>query len=933
MSRATYNFDIKGIDCANCAASIETAISKLEGISNVTLNFLKGSLVYDCDHDLGNEMEEKVRAVIAKEEPDAVLTSKGHSHHHDHDHESHEDHEHSHAACEENHDHCECGNQEDQDHHHDHDHDHDHEHHHCRCEGHEDAEHHHNAETATYKFELTGIDCANCAANLETEISKLEGISNVTLNFLKSSLVYDCDHDLGKEMEENVRAVIAKEEPDAVLTLKGHSHHHSHEHHEHESQEEEIHGNPACKLIIEDIDCADCASSLEQKIKELPGISNVRLSFLNSTLVFDCDDPEQMEKQIRDLVAREEPDAIVRSMESGKKKAAEEEDIDQHDRIMMIRLITGALLFLAGLFTTGTVQAVIEIAAYLILGYDVLVKAAKGIGRGQVFDEHFLMSIATLAAMYLNDFREAAGVMLFYQIGEYFQERAVASSRRSIGELMDIRPDYATVRAGDDWVKTDPETVKAGDVIRVIPGERIPLDGIIVSGASSLDTSSLTGESKPRDVETGDEVISGSVNSTGVLEIRVTKEYGESTVSRILDLVENQDSRKAEAENFITKFSRYYTPAVVFSAIAVAIIVSIVTGDVNTGIYRACTFLVISCPCALVISVPLSFFAGIGGLSRHGILVKGANLIEPLSKTKMAVMDKTGTLTQGVFKVSDVIETENREETLEDAAYAEASSTHPIAVGIMNAYGKKIDPDSLGEVTEIAGRGTRVLHAGDTILAGNYKLMQENGVECEEARNDGTIVYVAKNGIFEGCILLEDQLKEDAYDAVEKLHRMNVKSAVVSGDTRTIAEKAAAELKVDDVHGECMPEDKVNLVNEYRKQGVTVFVGDGVNDAPVLAAADIGMAMGALGSDAAIEAADVVIMDDKPSGIALSISAAKKILRVVNMNIYGAISVKILTLIFGALGIANMWWAIFADTGVAMLCVLNSMRLLNIKKQ
>lgn len=909
MSHATYKYELTGIDCANCAASLETKIAALDGISNVSLNFLKNSLVYECDHDLGPEMEENVRNLIQKEEPDAVLTAKGHSHHHEQDH--HDDHEHHHDECTEHHGHCEC------EHSHEHKHEHDH-------------GHHHEEETATYQFELTGLDCANCAASLETKIAALDGISNVSLNFLKNSLVYDCDHDLGSEMEERVRELIKKEEPDAVLTAKGHSHHH-HEHSHHETDPEPVHGNPAYKLIIEEIDCADCASSLEQKIKQLPGISHVRLSFLNSTLVFDCDDPKQMETMIRELVAKEEPDAVVRSVETGRK--AVEEDTDRHDQIMRIRLIAGALLFLAGLFVSGTLQTVIEIAAYLVLGYDVLIKAVKGIGRGQVFDEHFLMSVATLAAMYLKDFREAAGVMLFYQIGEYFQERAVASSRKSIGELMDIRPDYAMVRTGDDWKKTDPEMVKVGDVIRVIPGERIPLDGIILSGASSLDTSSLTGESKPRDVETGDEVISGSVNNTGVLEIQVTKAYGDSTVSRILDLVENQDSRKAEAENFITKFSRYYTPAVVFSAIAVAVIVSILTNDINTGIYRACTFLVISCPCALVISVPLSFFAGIGGLSRHGILVKGANLIEPLSKTKTVVMDKTGTLTQGVFKVSDVIPADHREEILKDAAYAEASSTHPIAVGIVNAYGNEIDPDELSEVKEIAGRGTCVTRGSDVILAGNYKLMKENGIPCEEVHQEGTLVYVAKNGVFEGCILLEDQLKEDACAAAEELRKMNIRSAIVSGDSRSIAEKAAAELKIDDVHGECMPEDKVNLINEYKKQGITVFVGDGVNDAPVLAAADIGMAMGALGSDAAIEAADVVIMDDKPRGITLAITAARRILRVVNMNIWGAIGIKILTLIFGALGIANMWWAIFADTGVAMLCVLNSMRLLQIKEQ
>ena len=885
---ATYRFDLTGLDCANCAASLEGKIAKLDGISNVTVNFMKNSLTYDCDHEAGKSMESRVRELIAREEPEAVLTSKGHSHHHEHEH-----------ACEE--------------HHHEE---------HCSCE-----HHHEEEETATYRFDLTGLDCANCAASLEGKIAELEGISNVSVNFMKSTLTYDCDHDEGAQMEARVRELIAREEPEAVLTSKGHSHHHEHHHHHHE-ESDPMDGMPEYKLRIEQIDCADCAAHLEHKIKEIPGISNVSLNFMTSTLTYDCDDPEKMEQMIRELVAKEEPDAIVSSYEAGKPEDLEEDQ----EQTMLIRLIVGAVLFVIGLFTSGTVQIVLEIAAYLVLGYDVLLKAVKGIGRGQLFDEHFLMSVATLAAMYLKDFREAAGVMLFYQIGEYFQDRAVASSRKSIGELMDIRPDYATVKTADSWKKVNPQDVVIGNLIRVIPGERIPLDGIIRSGASSLDTSSLTGESRLRDVEAGDEVISGSVNETGVLEIEVTKCYGDSTVARILDLVENQDSHKANAENFITKFSRVYTPAVVAAAVIVAVVVSFITKDINIGIYRACTFLVISCPCALVISVPLSFFAGIGGLSRKGILVKGANIIEPLSKTHTVVMDKTGTLTQGVFKVSEIRNSSDEAETLEDAAYAEANSTHPIAAGIRNAYGTEPDSAKLADVKEIAGRGTCVKRGEDVILAGNYKLMQDNGIACDEIKADGTSVYVAKNGRFEGCILLEDQLKEDAGTAVERLKKKGVAAAIVSGDSQSIVEKAGQMLGICEIHGGCMPEDKVRIVKEYRERGITVFVGDGVNDAPVLAAADIGMAMGALGSDAAIEAADVVIMDDKLNGVAMAIDASKRILRIVNVNIYGAIAVKILTLILGAFGVANMWWAIFADTGVAMLCVLNAMRLLRMKE-
>ncbi|MBR4455457.1 MAG: cadmium-translocating P-type ATPase, partial [Solobacterium sp.] len=491
-------------------------------------------------------------------------------------------------------------------------------------------------------------------------------------------------------------------------------------------------------------------------------------------------------------------------------------------------------------------------------------------------------------------------------------------------------PDTATVKRNGVFEVVSPEEVRPGEIILVKPGERIPLDGVVSKGSSSLNTASLTGESKLRDVDEGDEVISGSVNENGLLEIRVTKEYGESTVARILNMVENQDTKKADAENFITGFSRVYTPAVVGSAILTAIAVSLLTGDVNEGIYRACTFLVISCPCALVISVPLSFFAGIGGLSRAGILVKGANMIEPLARTSVAVMDKTGTLTEGVLAVSGTVSASNPEETIEDAAYAESSSSHPIAVGIRNAFGKQIDESKISEVNEIAGRGIEVRRGEDHILAGNYRMMKDFGVECTEEQFPDTLVYVAKNGVYEGCIRLSDRIKEDAPEAVKKLKQAGLKTVIVSGDNPQLAERTGNELGIDEVYGGCMPEDKVKLVDRYRKEGITLFAGDGVNDAPVLAAADIGAAMGGLGSDAAIEAADVVIMDDRPSGIVKAVSGAKTILRIVNENIWGAISVKILTLILSAFGIASMWWAIFADTGVAMLCVLNAMRLLRI---
>ena len=893
---ALYRYELTGIDCADCAAKLEAKLKQIEGISDVSLSFLHSSLTYVCDHGKGGETEAKVRAVIREEEPDAVLKAKGHSHLH-----TAENHEHEHEHEE-----------------------------HCGCHAHE-ADH---EERALYRYELTGIDCADCAAKLEAKLKQIEGISDVSLSFLHSSLTYVCDHGKGGETEAKVRAVIREEEPDAVLKAKGHSHLHTaerdeNEHqHEHERSESAC-GNGSCRLSVTGIDCADCADSLERKIARLNGISNVRLSFMNSTLTYDCEDPAAAERAIRELVAKEEPDATVSAYEQSAVSESQADSGKKAD-VMLVRLIIGGILFLAGLFTEGTLQTALEITSYLVLGYDVLLRAVKGIGRGQVFDEHFLMSVATLAAMYLKDFREAAGVMLFYQIGEYFQDRAVASSRRSIAELMDIRPDTATVKRNGVFEVVSPEEVRPGEIILVKPGERIPLDGVVSKGSSSLNTASLTGESKLRDVDEGDEVISGSVNENGLLEIRVTKEYGESTVARILNMVENQDTKKADAENFITGFSRVYTPAVVGSAILTAIAVSLLTGDVNEGIYRACTFLVISCPCALVISVPLSFFAGIGGLSRAGILVKGANMIEPLARTSVAVMDKTGTLTEGVLAVSGTVSASNPEETIEDAAYAESSSSHPIAVGIRNAFGKQIDESKISEVNEIAGRGIEVRRGEDHILAGNYRMMKDFGVECTEEQFPDTLVYVAKNGVYEGCIRLSDRIKEDAPEAVKKLKQAGLKTVIVSGDNPQLAERTGNELGIDEVYGGCMPEDKVKLVDRYRKEGITLFAGDGVNDAPVLAAADIGAAMGGLGSDAAIEAADVVIMDDRPSGIVKAVSGAKTILRIVNENIWGAISVKILTLILSAFGIASMWWAIFADTGVAMLCVLNAMRLLRI---
>lgn len=881
-----YTFE--NLDCPHCAKKFEDKIGAIEGVHNAKVEFPSCVATLDIEESMEETIEAEMERIVSEEEPDVHIHEEGCCHHH-HEHEHHEG--------------CCCG-----------------EHHH-----HEEEE-----ETATYMFKVEDIDCANCAAKLESKIAQLKGISNVSLNFMKSTLQYDCAHDAGSDMRAKVEALIAKEEPDAKVTFTGHKHHHHHHEHEHHEEKTYAVTSNTHKYRIEGIDCADCAAKLEGKLAGIQGISRVQISFMNSTLQFDCEssETERILQEVKEIARREEPDTSISELSHGSVQTKEEKE----DHTMLYRLITGGVLFAVAMGMHGTSQYVIAAVSYVILGYDVIFQAFKGIGRGQLFDEHFLMTVATFAAIYLGDMKEATGVMLFYQIGEYFQDMAVAKSRASIGALMDIRPEFAVVKRDGQWIKVNPEEVSTGEIVRVKPGERIPLDGVVTSGASSLNTASLTGESKPRDVDTGSEVISGSVNETGVLEIQVTKEYGESTVARILDLVENQDSRKATAENFITKFSRVYTPAVVFSAVAVAVIVGLMGKGWDTGIYRACTFLVISCPCALVISIPLSFFAGIGGLSSRGVLVKGANLIEALAKVEVVVMDKTGTLTSGQFAVEEMYG-EHTDTVLEYAAYAENYSNHPIALGIKASYGKAVDESRIQDVKEIAGRGVSCTVDGHAVLVGNYKLMSDYDVECEERKDSGTLVYVAADEKYLGVLVLRDQLKEDARSAVEQLHKEGKRVYIVSGDNQKIVDEVASKLHADKAFGGCLPEQKVQHVKDIKANAVTAFVGDGVNDAPVITSSDLGIAMGALGADAAIEAADVVIMDDKPSKISLAIASSKRILKVANENICFAILIKVATLILGAFGIANMWMAIFADTGVAMLCVLNSLRLLHIARK
>lgn len=617
---------------------------------------------------------------------------------------------------------------------------------------------------------------------------------------------------------------------------------------------------------------------------------------------------------------------------------------------VLIRIIVSAVLLAAIMITTKLVeinkwiQLVLYLVPYLIIGYDILKKALKGIFKGQIFDENFLMAVATVGAVALGEFSEGAAVMLFYQIGELFQSVAVGKSRKNITSLMDIRPDYANVELNGKLEKIDPDDVEIGTEIVVNPGEKVPIDGIIISGDSTLNTSALTGESVPRSAKVGDEIISGCINLTGVLRIKTTKEFGDSTVSKILDLVENSSMKKSKSENFITKFARYYTPAVCGGALLLAILPPIIRLISGTGamwgewITRALTFLVISCPCALVISIPLSFFAGIGCASANGVLVKGSNYLEALSDTQYVVFDKTGTLTKGVFEVTGIYPANNfdKDALIRLAAFAESASSHPISVSLKKNYGKEINIDEVSDIQEIAGHGVSALVDGKRVFAGNIKLMKKENIAVECEHDEGTVVYVSCDGEYAGCIVISDVIKENSKKAISSLKKSGIdKTVMLTGDSKQAAERVAKSLGLDEYHAELLPADKVEWVEKLLSQKSAkkklAFVGDGINDAPVLSRADIGIAMGALGSDAAIEAADIVLMDDDPSKIALARKISVHTLKTVKENIVFALAIKAICLVLGALGIANMWVAIFADVGVMILAVLNAIRALKIK--
>ena len=626
--------------------------------------------------------------------------------------------------------------------------------------------------------------------------------------------------------------------------------------------------------------------------------------------------------------------------------------MNKKQKKMLARILVSAALMIGLHFlpVDGYIRFFLYLIPYLIIGYDILIKAFKGIKNRQPFDESLLMAVATIGAIAIalcgdGDYTEAIAVMLFYQVGEWFQSYAVGKSRRNISDLMDIRPDYANIETDGKLEQVDPDEVEIGSVIVVQPGEKVPIDGIVIEGSAALNTSALTGESLPRDVAEGDEIVSGCINMTGVLKIKTTKEFGESTVSKILDLVENASSRKSRSEEFITKFARIYTPAVVYSAIALAVLPPLVRmfgmglpADWGTWVYRALTFLVISCPCALVISIPLSFFAGIGGASNAGVLVKGSNYLETLSQTKCVVFDKTGTLTQGVFEVNEVHHNEmDREQLLEYAALAESASSHPISRSLQRAYGKEIDRSRVTDVREISGNGVTAKVDGIEVAAGNSKLMDKLGVKWLDCHQAGTIVHMAVGGTYAGHIVISDVEKPHAKEAIRALRSAGIeKTVMLTGDSWKVAEHVAADLGIDEVYAELLPGDKVAKVEELLEQkmerGKLAFVGDGINDAPVLSRADIGIAMGAMGSDAAIEAADIVLMDDDPMKIAKAIKISRKCLRIVYENIWFAIGIKLICLVLGAAGLANMWLAIFADVGVMIIAVLNAIRALFVKR-
>ena len=690
-----------------------------------------------------------------------------------------------------------------------------------------------------------------------------------------------------------------------------------------------------CTLLLKGLDCAECAGEIEKAVRKIDGVSNAEVNFAAERLTLEVGDPAFLPEAVRQaaqLIGRMEPD--VRVSIAGRQQKSDEGDKVGTTRKVLFAV--SAALFLIGLLTPlpAAAKLAVFLASYLLVGGKVVLQAAKNISHGRVFDEYFLMSVATIGAFCIGEFAEGAAVMLFYELGEYFQDLAVNRSRKSIASLMNIRPDYANLKAGGETRRVAPEEVAVGNLILVRPGEKIPLDGTVEEGVSALDTSALTGESLPRSVKAGDEVLSGCVNQSGVLTVRVTKRFGESTVSKILDLVQNASSHKAQTENFITKFAKIYTPAVVFSALALAVLPPLFLPGAAwpDWISRALTFLVVSCPCALVISIPLSFFGGIGGASKSGILVKGSNYLEALNRVDTVVFDKTGTLTKGRFQVTKINAASGIPEAdvLKYAAFAEHYSSHPIAASIRSAYGEAIEESRIAGYEEIAGKGIRASVDGKEVMAGNAKLLRDSNIEFTPMPGTGTTVYLAVDGHFAGSVMIADEVKTDSEKTISALKALGIRTAMLTGDSKEVGLDVARRLGVESVFANLLPQQKVEQMEQIRKKmrpgGKLVFVGDGLNDAPVLAQADVGVAMGGAGSDAAIEAADVVLMTDEPSKLVSAIEISQNTHRIVWQNIVFALAVKLTILALAAFGIATMWEAVFGDVGVTILAVLNSIR-------
>ncbi|WP_270191103.1 heavy metal translocating P-type ATPase [Holdemania filiformis] len=878
----TEVYALPELDCPNCAMKVERQVGKIKGLSEVTVDFVHKKMIVEFE---GESKKEQIIQAVKKAEPDIHVVevtdkkdgvirqpqTENHGHHHEHC-ECGEDHEHHHHEDEE----CSCG------------HDHEHKHEHCECG--EDHGHHHHEEE----------ECG-------------------------------CGHDHEHQHEH-------------CGCEEGHEHHHGEGcscGHNHEAMSEVDHSavKGELKLRLAGLDCANCAAKIERAVNGLPQVQEASVTFSTETLLVDAKpsvDRAELIAAITAVVKKLEPEVDVVEMKTGSKKKEPEAAQPGFFR-QNAKLLAGIVFFIAGIFLQEQSYAfLIFLVSFILIGGEVVYSAIRNVLQGEWFDETFLMSVATIGAFAIGDYVEGVAVMLFYQIGELFQSYAVNRSRKSIGSLMNIRADYATVLREGKELRVDPETVAIGETILIKPGERVPLDGILLEGTTSLDTSALTGESLPREVQKEDEILAGMVNLSGVVQVKVTKEFGESTVSRILELVENASSKKAPIERFITKFARVYTPTVVVAAILVAIIPPFLLqmGSFDVWLYRALTFLVVSCPCALVISIPLGLFAGIGGASRQGILVKGGNFLEILKDVDTIVFDKTGTLTEGKFSVTRIQPVHAEADALlELAAYGEAYSNHPIARSIVAAYGKPIENQKIRNYQEVSGQGVEVEVDGRRLALGNVKLMQTHGIDCPPVDEIGTIIHVAQEGEYLGWLVISDGIKKTSKAAIRQLKQAGIRNTVMlTGDNRSVAEAVAGQIGIDTVYAQLLPQDKVEQVEKLlaaQPEGKKLaFVGDGINDAPVLARADLGVAMGGVGSDAAIEAADIVLMKDDPAALATAIQISRKTHAILRQNIVFSLAIKIGVLMLTLFGKSNMGMGVFADVGVTLLAILNSMRAL-----